>query len=98
MMNQNNNKWNIHQTKRGFEFICFKDQYGHACSLQQSSAIDDTNKETKNPGSSYVWLGKDDSFESNMLSDRMYLSKDHVRKLIRYLQNWLDNGSFVINE
>lgn len=47
-------------TSRGFKAVEFVDAYGHACSLQQSSAIGDYDDAIYNPGSSFVWLGVDD--------------------------------------
>ena len=47
----------VKPTARGFERIDFLDAYGVECSLQQSSAIDDTERGVGNPGSSFVWLG-----------------------------------------
>lgn len=48
------------KTERGFEVIKFKDAYENECSLQQSSAIGDTDEAFENPGSSFVWLGVND--------------------------------------
>lgn len=48
------------QTGRGFKFVEFTDAYGYRCSLQQSSAIGDTDEAMDNPGSSFIWLGVDD--------------------------------------
>lgn len=49
------------KTNRGFGWITFEDAYGHKCSLQQSSAIGDREKDLDHPGSSFVWLGIDDA-------------------------------------
>ena len=48
------------KTGRGFALVNFKDAYGYECSLQQSSAIGDSDEAMDNPGSSFVWLGVDD--------------------------------------
>lgn len=45
-------------TKRGFEFVRFRDHNGVECSLQQSSAIDlEADDAWDSPGSSLIWLG-----------------------------------------
>lgn len=49
------------RTGRGFKMVEFDDAYGHGCTLQQSSAIGDTDEGWNNPGSSFVWLGVDDA-------------------------------------
>lgn len=49
------------KTVRGFRYVEFVDAYGYECSLQQSSAIGDTDEAMENPGSSFIWLGVDDS-------------------------------------
>ena len=48
------------RTGRGFAVVKFEDAYGYECSLQQSSAIGDSDEAMDNPGSSFVWLGVDD--------------------------------------
>lgn len=75
----------IEKTQRGFEIIKFLDQYEQECSLQQSSAIDNTERGFTKLGSSYVWFGT---------IERMHLSRDHVKELISHLQKWVDTGSF----
>jgi hypothetical protein len=71
----------IKYTQRGFQKIEFLDLYDNWCSLQQSSfAKYDT------PGTSAVWLGQS--------TQRMHLDRDQVQNLVKYLQNWLDNGFF----
>jgi len=72
------------KTNRGFQIIKFDDAYNNACELQQSSAIDDTERGMNNPGSSYVWLG--------ISSEKMHLHRVHARELIAVLQGWLQNG------
>jgi len=57
------------KTERGFELIEFRDAYDKACSLQQSSAIGDTDGAMENPGSSFVWLGINDGEPIVMKSD-----------------------------
>lgn len=50
----------VRTTPRGFQKIEFKDRYGVGCSIQQSSAIDDTERGRNQPGSSSLWLGIED--------------------------------------
>lgn len=53
-----NEEWNVahpcKRTSRGFQIITFDDANGKECELQQSSAIDDTERGLNEPGSSYV--------------------------------------------
>ena len=49
------------RTHRGFQIGEFTDANGCQCSVQQSSAIDDTERGFSQPGSSYIWLGVDDA-------------------------------------
>lgn len=76
----------IERTARGFQFVGLRDANGVYFTLQQSSAIDDTDRGMGNPGSSFVWLGSNDS--------RIHLHRTHVRKLVGVLQRWLDHGAF----
>lgn len=57
------------KTGRGFSVIAFRDAYDKECSLQQSSAIGDSEEAMENPGSSFVWLGVDDADPIIMKSD-----------------------------
>jgi hypothetical protein len=75
----------VEKTNRGFEIIYFKDRYDMACSLQQSSAIDDTERGFENPGSSFIWLGS---------SERMHLDRETVTELIKHLKKWVETGKF----
>jgi hypothetical protein len=74
-------------TDRGFERIDFKDCYGEECSLQQSSAIEDSDI----PGASFVWLGANNV---SGRADRMHLNKEQVGELVAHLVNWMNTGSF----
>ena len=74
------------RTSRGFQIITFDDANGKECELQQSSAIDDTERGLNKPGSSCVWLGV------GCYSERMHLHRDHVQELISVLQGWLKDG------
>lgn len=77
----------VQTTPRGFEIVCWNDVNAEVCQLQQSSAIDFNNaKGLSDPGSSFVWLGRQD--------DRMHLDRGMVKDLIVALQRWLDTGSF----
>lgn len=78
---------NVELTPRGFQVIRFTDANGKACTLQQSSAIDDMDRGMNSPGSSFVWLGQGD--------DRMHLHRDHVCDLVEQLRHWLVNGKFI---
>lgn len=72
-------------TERGFELVKFQDVNDQACSLQQSSAMDDTQRGWEQAGSSNVWFGVDHV--------RMHLSREHVELLLPCLQRWLEKGS-----
>ena len=75
----------VQKTERGFEFIKFTDHCLKDCSIQQSSAIDDTQRGMEQPGSSFLWLGREDG-------DRMHLHRDQVRQLCWVMQFWLQTG------
>lgn len=75
-------------TPRGFGLIDFRDANGKSCSVQQSSAIGDTDDAYERPGSSMLWLGTDET-----VSGRMHLSHQQVSKLVKVLNNWLETGS-----
>lgn len=78
---------NVERTGRGFQVIRFNDANLKPCTLQQSSAIDDTERGMSNPGSSFVWLGQGD--------EHMHLHRDHVCELVEQLRHWLVNGTFI---
>lgn len=48
------------ETGRGFAVVEFADSHGTQCSLQESSAIGDSDEAVDHPGSSFVWLGVND--------------------------------------
>lgn len=54
----------VTHTSRGFEILEFKDRYGIACELQQSSLA-----EYEKPGTSAVWLGVADAEPKIMAMD-----------------------------
>jgi hypothetical protein len=66
-------------TSKNYQRIDFDDYNGNECSLQESSATIDGN----DPGCSFLWLGKG--------IERMHLSRDMVKELIGYMENWLKN-------
>ena len=77
----------ITKTQRGFERIDFKDDYGESCSLQQSSSVDP-----------HIWLGCNENGKFHLgefLSPRMHLNPNQVKKLVEFLSNWLERGSFT---
>lgn len=61
----------VEKTERGFEFVKFVDAYGLKCSVQQSSAIGDSDEDLENPGSSFLWVGVDDTEPKIMKSQAM---------------------------
>lgn len=61
------------KTGRGFSVIDFRDAYDKGCSLQQSSAIGDTEEAMEHPGSSFVWLGINDCSPKIMKTDAQKL-------------------------
>jgi hypothetical protein len=69
------------RTPRGFEYIEFKDHYDEDCSLQQSSIA-----EYMEPGSSAVWLGRENS--------HMHLNRKQVKALAKHLNHWLRHNTF----
>ena len=73
------------KTQRGFQIIRFADGNDEVCELQQSSSIDDTEHGLNQPGSSFLWLGREGT-------DRIHLHREHVRELIQVFQGWLIDG------
>lgn len=49
--------------------------------IQESSAVGDYDDSLDNPGSSYLWVGRDH-----------HLDRDQVRELIGHMNAWLTNG------
>ena len=79
----------IEKTARGFKIVKFKDVYGCDCSLQESSSAEEER----------VWLGCDNCppkhpVTGEELNPRMHLNVKQIKKLIKYLQNFVDTGSF----
>jgi hypothetical protein len=75
------------KTPRGFQLITFSDHFQQKCVLQQSSAIDDTERGFNSPGSSYVWLG--------IAGQQMHLHREHVQELVTVLKGWLLDGKLA---
>lgn len=71
----------LKKTHRGFQYLEFTDRNGESCSIQQSSAIDDTNRGLKNPGSSFLWIGTE--------AYSMHVGRKMVFKIIKKLIKWL---------
>lgn len=75
----------VETTGRGFQFAEFEDYNRQLCSIQQSSAIDQTKEgDFEHPGSSLLWLG--------VLGARMHLNTNQVKDLIEQMTFWLENG------
>lgn len=49
------------KTSRGFDLLRFPDANGYECNVQQSSAVDDTERGMEHPGSSFLWIGPEDA-------------------------------------
>lgn len=86
------------KTSRGFGIINFKDSYGSACSLQESSSamedkiwlgVDDANPQICIPGRSWV---KYDIPKEVLLNTRMHLTKEQVKKLMPHLKKFVETG------
>ena len=90
---------NVDKTNRGFSIFNFKDSYGHMCSIQKSSSASEPK----------IWLGRDemDVFtnvdnrivkftlpESVVVTARMHLYQEQVKKLLPILQKFADTGDF----
>jgi len=80
----------VGHTPRGFARIEFEDDNERLCSIQCSSAIDNTERGFANPGTSYLWIGNDEQ--------RMHLSREVVTMLVARLQEWLDGKDWAEDE
>lgn len=82
------------KTIRGFEVQRFRDDYGHDCSIQESSSV--------NP---HIWLGVNNPPHRNMWDDaesfgikieaksgRMYLSQEQAKSLAKKLLYFAKHG------
>ncbi len=74
----------VKEDHRGF-YIILEEKYQNKPGeytrlIQESSAIRDYEDSWDNPGSSYLWVGKDH-----------HLNREQVKELIGYMQYWLDN-------
>lgn len=89
------------KTERGFEISKFKDYYGNECSLQLSSLATDyaiwfgVNKpeltifEDENMGK-YIKTKLPKNWD---ISSRMHLTRDQVKELLPYLENFVKTGN-----
>ncbi|NBW19799.1 MAG: hypothetical protein EBR82_68680 [Caulobacteraceae bacterium] len=74
------------RTARGFQVVTLRDVDNVYYTLQQSSAIDDTDFGQSKPGSSFLWFDTDDK--------RIHLDRERVKGLVHILQKWLEDGTF----
>lgn len=75
----------VQVTGRGFRRIEFKDGNGDACSIQESSAAED----------SFIWLGCDEGTHHHVTGEclaRMHLTQQHAAELIPILQHFAKTG------
>jgi len=86
------------KTERGFARIDFRDEYGHACSLQKSSLA----------SQHAIWFGPNQPEpvflvpgegwkpyplpESVQCHTRMHLTQEQVKELLPYLQRFVETG------
>jgi hypothetical protein len=97
-------------TGRGFQIVEFTDHNGAPCSLQQSSAAlyakpgssfvwfgpnnaDPKIMASQTPAGGTGWVPYPIP-ENVLLTTRTHLDRKTVKKLISYLQNWLECGEF----
>lgn len=75
-------------TNRGFELIDFKDAGGHLCSLQESSSTVPR-----------IWVGmnKGTHIEGQCCA-RMHLDIETAKEVVKYMQRWIETGSFQDEE
>lgn len=91
------------KTARGFALVSFQDQYGAECSIQKSSAacydaiwfgVDDANPQIMaskvQPGGT-GWV-KYPIPEDVLLTTRMHLTRQQVKKLLPILQHFVETG------
>jgi hypothetical protein len=87
----------LHLSPRQFPIVEFKDYYGEKCSLEMSSIITPINDNERlvHPGTSAVWLGRDDRNDSKDGEvPHMHLNRKQVAALVHVLQQWLRTGRF----
>lgn len=84
-------KLKIKKTIRGFGIIEFEDRYKQKCSLQESSLAEE----------SAIWFGVDNTGPSlegpngqrnEDVGVRMHLTVKQMKKLLPYLQNFIETG------
>lgn len=93
----------LRKTQRGFNYIEFNDYYNEKCSLQKSSLATEeciwfgvsnpklTVFADKNKGK-YIETEMPETF---MVSGRMHLTREHVRQLLPFLQNFANTGNLT---
>lgn len=74
------------KTSRGFSLIEFKDSNGEKCSIQESSSV-----------SPHLWLGQENPTViehdgEKIFLCRMHLNQKQARKLISFLQKFVETG------
>lgn len=75
-------------TIRGFALIDFIDAYEKPCSIQASSAINEEQEGGfENPGSSYLWVGRDDVTDA-----RMHITREQAGRIAEFLKRWSETG------
>lgn len=72
-------------TKRGFGLYEFVDFSGQECSLQDSSAAEE----------SAIWFGVDVNIKGESVSTRMHLTQEQVKVLLPTLTYFAETGSYV---
>lgn len=76
----------VKKTSRGFQLIEFKDLYGEACSIQQSSLAD----------KAALWLGAEHETIHKVTGEkcgaRMHIDRKLAKQLIAILHKWVQTG------
>ena len=79
------------KSDRGFVFVTeekYQNEPGEFTRLiSESSAIGDYEDSMKNPGSSFLWIGKDH-----------HLNREQVAELIERMQHWLNTGHLTVDD
>ena len=79
---------NLQPTSRGFLRADFRDLYGKACSIQESSLADEPA----------LWLGVNDGSHHHLTCDclaRMHISQELAGELIPMLQRFVETGGLT---
>jgi hypothetical protein len=79
----------VTKTERGFDLIEIPAYTSGVKErlIQQSSAMDDTERGMSNPGSSFLWVGS-----------QHHLCREEIEELIRYLERWLKTGRLKVKK